>query len=95
MRRFQIEIGRQVRKALDRLGKPDQRRVVLAIAELGTDPRPLGAKVLSGEEDFYRIRVGDYRIIYQIDGAKLIVHVLRLGHRREVYREFVRQRKCR
>ena len=95
MARYRIEIDRQVRKTLERLGKQDQQRIAVAIAELGDEPRPPGAKLLSGEESFYRVRVGDYRIVYEIEGDKLIVRVLRIGHRREIYREFVRRRKGR
>lgn len=95
MPRYEIEVGRQARKFLGRLGKKDQTRIVLAIAELADAPHPPGAKRLSGEESFFRIRVGDYRIIYEIDGGKIVVRVLRIGHRREIYRELARLRSGR
>jgi mRNA interferase RelE/StbE len=61
-------------------------RLVAAIRGLATDPRPPGCEKLVGVEDLYRIRVRDYRIIYQIQTAVLLVLVVKIGHRREVYR---------
>ena len=62
------------------------RRIRNAVDALGNDPRPSGCTKLEGSKDFHRIRVGDYRIIYQIRDAVLIVLVVEIGHRREVYR---------
>lgn len=62
------------------------RRIKVAIAELANDPRPSGSKQLVGGEGEMRIRVGDYRIVYEIIDEQLIVLVLRIGHRREIYR---------
>lgn len=95
MPRYDIEVGRQASKFLARLGKKDQTRIVLAIAGLADNPDPPGARRLSGEESFFRIRVGNYRIIYEIDGGRIIVRVLRIGHRREIYRELARLRSGR
>ncbi len=53
---------------------------------LAVNPRPKGVKKLSGLDDLYRIRVGDYRIVYQIHDDRLIVLVVRIGHRKDVYR---------
>ena len=53
---------------------------------LAANPRPKGVKKLSGPDDLYRIRVGDYRIVYQIHDDRLIVLVVRIGHRKDVYR---------
>lgn len=68
------------------LPKIEQRRIVKRIEILAVEPRPFGAKKLSGEENLYRIRSGDYRIIYQIQDKILLVLVVKIGHRREVYR---------
>ena len=57
-----------------------------AIQELALDPRPPGALQLTGGQGEYRIRVGDYRIVYDIQDDELVILVLRIGHRREVYR---------
>ena len=56
------------------------------IEALGTDPRPRGRQELSASDDLYRIRSGDYRIIYQVQDDRLVVLVIRVGHRRDVYR---------
>lgn len=61
-------------------------RIASAIDALADDPRPSGCKKLVGSEHTYRIRVGDYRIVYDIQGAKLVVSVIRVRHRRDVYR---------
>ena len=53
---------------------------------LAANPRPPGVEKLAGPDDFYRIRVGDYRIIYQIQDDVLMILVVKIGHRREVYR---------
>lgn len=56
-----------------------------AIECLADDPRPLGCRKLAGTNDRYRVRVGDYRIVYRVDDGKVTVLVLLIGHRREVY----------
>jgi mRNA interferase RelE/StbE len=63
-----------------------RRRIASAIDNLATNPRPMGAHKLAGENSIYRIRVGDYRILYAIEDRQLLVLVIRVGHRREVYR---------
>jgi mRNA interferase RelE/StbE len=61
-------------------------RLVAAMRGLASDPRPPGCEKLAGMESFYCIRVGDYRIVYQIQDEVLLVLVVKIGHRREVYR---------
>jgi mRNA interferase RelE/StbE len=61
-------------------------RMRTAIDDLGQNARPSGCVKLAGEPDLYRLRVGDYRIIYQVNDPKLIVLVLSIAHRREIYR---------
>jgi mRNA interferase RelE/StbE len=62
------------------------RQIARRIDSLARDPRPGGAKKLEGADDLYRIRSGDYRVIYRIEDARILVLVLRVGHRRDVYR---------
>ena len=62
-----------------------KKRLDDAIEALSDDPRPQGCRKLAGTSDRYRIRVGDYRIIYRVDDGKVVVLVLLIGHRREVY----------
>ena len=61
-------------------------RLIAAMRGLASQPRPPGCEKLVGPENFYRIRVGDYRIVYQVRDEVLLVLVLKIGHRREVYR---------
>jgi mRNA interferase RelE/StbE len=70
-------------KALDR---SVQKRIAKAIDGLEMDPRPHGSQKMAGLEGTYRIRVGDYRIIYQVKDEKLLVILLKVGHRGEIYR---------
>lgn len=79
---FTSAAARQVRK----LPRPAQVRVLGAIELLGTDPRPPGARKLAGEATAWRMRVGEYRVIYDVFDRSLIVTVVRVGHRCEVYR---------
>ena len=63
-----------------------ERRIVRRLRALRAEPRPPGCLKLKGREDAYRLRVGDYRIIYRIEAAVLVVLVIEIGHRRDVYR---------
>ena len=66
--------------------KKDRQRIVAGIRLLADDPRPPGCEKLAGEGDRYRIRVGRYRVIYSVGDGELLVVVVRLGHRKDVYR---------
>ena len=69
--------------ALERGARQRLRRRIDRLAE---DPFPVGSRKLHAEEPFYRIRVGDYRVIYQVSTVQLVVIVVKIGHRREIYR---------
>lgn len=81
---YQVEIKRSAAKEIAALPRRDQRRVVSAIAALANNPRPETARKLT--DNAYRLRVGDYRIVYQIFDDILTVIVVRAGHRKDVYR---------
>ena len=66
--------------------KRDRQRIVARIRELAEDPRPVGCEKLVGESDRYRVRVGRYRVVYSIDDDELVVLVVRVAHRKDVYR---------
>lgn len=83
---YQIEIKRSATKEIAALPKRDQRRVVSAIEALANYPRPDSARKLTNTENAYRLRVGDYRIVYQIVDNILTVFIVRVGHRKDVYR---------
>ena len=68
-------------------GAPTRRRIVDAIQTLAADPRPAQCKKLAGRDTAYRLRVGDYRIVYTVSGREVVVEIINIGHRREVYRD--------
>ncbi len=68
------------------LGASDQRRIAKKIDALATTPRPVGCRKLAGPDAFYRIRIGDFRVIYSIKDRKLIILIIRVGNRRDIYR---------
>ena len=73
-------------RQISKLPRIVRERIQQRIDALAEDPRPPGTKSLAGRSGFYRIRVGDYRVIYEIRDELLTVMVVRVGHRREVYR---------
>jgi mRNA interferase RelE/StbE len=85
--RYAVEIERTAAKAITRMQQHLAERVLTAIEALAGEPRPVGCVKLAGTTDGYRIRVGDYRVVYVIEDAVRIVTVTRVAHRREVYRE--------
>ena len=82
---YQVIIRPSAAKAIRKLSKKAQRRVLASIEDLADDPRSHGCEKLAGS-DYYRIRSGDYRIIYEIMAKELVVHVVRVGDRKEVYK---------
>ena len=83
---YKVLIKRSAAKEIEDLPLRDRRRVVSRIASLGTEPRPHGCEKLSGQ-DRYRIRQGDLRILYEIDDREESVMIVKIGHRRDVYRD--------
>ena len=83
---YRIEFTPRADKQFRALDKSTQARLGRRIESLADNPRPQGVKKLAGEDDFYRVRVGHYRIVYQIRDKSLLVLIVRLGHRSEVYR---------
>ena len=83
---YRIELAPAAVRQLRKLDPPARRRIQAAIELLGTEPRPAGAKKLVGGEGEWRVRTGEYRVVYEIRDDALVVLVLAVGHRREVYR---------
>ncbi|OFW08633.1 MAG: hypothetical protein A3G20_01040 [Acidobacteria bacterium RIFCSPLOWO2_12_FULL_59_11] len=83
---YQVSILPAALRQLAKLPKPVQKRIQEQIDTLTDNPRPHGVKALEGQQGLYRLRVGDYRVIYQIEAERLTVLVVRIGHRREIYR---------
>ena len=83
---YSVLIAPAAERQLKALAQPVQKRIVKRLKSLGQNPRPPGVKKLAGEEELYRIREGDYRIVYTIQDKELIVLVVKIGNRKEVYR---------
>ncbi len=82
---YRIEIDKAAEKAIKSLDKPIRLRIEAAIDDLCSEPRPSGCTKLTGH-DGWRIRVGTYRILYEIMDQVLVVHVVKVDHRRDIYR---------
>ena len=84
---YTIEWTAPASRELRKLDRPVQRRIARAVTALGSDPRPAGSKALVGHPaGVMRIRVGDHRVLYRIEDDRVLVTVVRVAHRREVYR---------
>ena len=85
-RRYEVRLARRAVRSLADLQRRDQQRMRAATDLLAENPRPPNCVVLQGESGVYRVRVGDYGIVYEVFDRVLVVQVVRIGHRREVYR---------
>ena len=83
---YRILLERAAEKDLSKLSSRVHDRLIAAIQGLATNPRPPGCRKLAGRKDDWRIRVGDYRVVYEIADEIRIVRIHRVRHRREVYR---------
>lgn len=83
---YRVRLSRQAQKDLDRLPDEIWQRIQTALVALRQNPRPHGSTKLRGSSDGYRVRIGDYRALYDVDDAERLVMVLRVQHRREAYR---------
>ena len=83
---YRIEFRPAALREMRRIPKPFSARLMTAISALADTPRPPGCVRLQGPEGFHRVRVGDYRIVYLIEDRALLTCVVRVGHRKEVYR---------
>ena len=83
---YEVIIKPSAEKAFGKLSKAVQIKIVEALEQLSVNPRPSGIKKLKSTFNFYRIRVGEYRIIYTIDDTVLIVTVVKIAHRKDMYR---------
>jgi len=86
MASYEVQIARSAEKQLRRLPRTDRERAVSTIASLATNPLPKGVRKLSGHDDVFRVRFGRYRILYSISEQALTVLILKVGHRRSIYR---------
>lgn len=86
MASYNILIKRSAQKEIQAIGsKKDRQRIIKRIQDLARDPKPAGSEKLSGSP-YFRIRQGSYRVVYEIQDDVLIVHILKVGHRKGIYR---------
>lgn len=85
MAAYELFFRESVWKELKKIPKADLKKILSRIEQLGNDPRPMGCEKLTGHE-LYRIRQGNYRIVYSIQDNELTVWVVKVGHRKNVYR---------
>ena len=85
MAEYRITIKKSATKELEGIPQKDLRKIVKRIRSLAKDPRPNGSQKLTRQEQ-YRIRQGDYRIVYSIEEKDLLIDIVKIGHRREIYR---------
>jgi len=83
---YEVVFARSARKELEGLPSSTAERILSTIEQLGADPRPAGVRKLRGVENLWRLRVGDYRVIYAIDDAKHLIDVQVVRHRKDAYR---------
>lgn len=83
---YSIAFAAAARRQFDKLPRAAQRQLGTVIGQLADDPRPSCVVKLSGAEGLYRVRGGDYRAIYRIEDDRLLVLVVKVGHRRDIYR---------
>ena len=86
--RYLVEFKPSAARQLSKLPRHEQVRIGHRIEALSTDPRPHGVEKIKGEEALFRIRVGDYRVVYAVFDDRLLILIVKVGHRREVYRGF-------
>jgi mRNA interferase RelE/StbE len=85
VRVYKLQYARSAEKELDKLPRSAVMRIREAIEGLAKDPHPRGSKKLQGEEQTYRVRVGDYRVIYEVHEKEVVILVIRVRHRKDAY----------
>ena len=86
MANYNILISATAEKTLKKIPKKDRIKIVRLIQTLAISPVPQGARKLLGEQNIYRVRQGNYRVIYELKNKKLIILILKKGHRKDIYR---------
>lgn len=87
MENYKLFISSSAQKSLSKIPKMDLIKITLQIQKLSIDPQPIGCRKLQGEEFTYRIRVGKYRIIYEINNKEIKILILKIGHRKDIYKK--------
>ena len=83
---YKVELAREAEKFIRNQNKPLQAKLVAVLRKLAENPRPAKATKLKGLDELYRVRVGNYRIVYTIEDQKLLILIVRIAHRKDVYK---------
>jgi mRNA interferase RelE/StbE len=86
MATYRVEVSATAERQIRRLPRNDQVRVIRVIHALSTNPRPMGCRKLLAHDDVFRVRIGRYRVLYAIEDRRLVIIVLKVGDRKDVYR---------
>ncbi len=86
MTEYRIEVSATAERQIRKLSGRDQQRVINVIKQLGVEPRPRGCRKLQGYDDIYRVRTGVFRILYSVEDGRLLILVMKVGHRKGIYR---------
>lgn len=87
MTSYKIQWKQSAKKELKKLDKQTIRRILQAVEKLANNPYAKGCKKLAGSKSVYRIRIGDYRVVYDIQSSTITIEIIKVGHRREIYRQ--------
>jgi len=85
---YKIEWKNSAKKELKKLDRNVIPKIITAVESLASEPHPAGHKKLQGSEHTYRIRTGDYRIVYSIEDQILLIEIIKVGHRKDIYKKF-------
>ncbi|MGD9892695.1 MAG: type II toxin-antitoxin system RelE/ParE family toxin [Dehalococcoidia bacterium] len=83
---YRVLLSTEARRALEKLPSNTRHRLAIRIDALALDPRPTGTRALQGAQRLLRLRVGDYRLVYSVEDRDQVVRIVRVGHRRDIYR---------
>ncbi|WDE95595.1 type II toxin-antitoxin system RelE/ParE family toxin [Lentisphaera profundi] len=86
MSNYKIEFKKSALKEIEKINKTDAKKIMIRIGELASEPRPFNCIKLTND-DKYRVRVGDYRVLYEIIDELLVINVVKIKHRKEVYKQ--------
>ena len=84
---YKIEWKQSAKKELKKLKKAVIPRIIKAVESLSINPHPTGSRKLQGSEHLYRVRLGDYRIVYSVENKIVLIEIIRIGHRKDIYRK--------
>ena len=84
--RYRVEVKRSAAKALKKIPKPDRKRIIEKIDSLAVNPPNPDTTKMKGNNPFHKVRTGDYRIIYEVQEEVLVILIVKVGHRKDIYR---------